>query len=259
MSISGASGVADLEYGAFYIPSISVIYLSHYVSLPYTFEILGVYLFTVHSNLVTPLFLLTLIGGLVKHGMTLSIYGPAGARENPKNPGTVLYQKIALIFFKAPKERPEHLHEYSDRIGSVLDEIRSASTLGRLTFYIKTITRIPFIWLPYTIHSIVGVLSIPVLLQVIKSGDFKLIGAILLIAQFVILLRPIVFGRFASVVDPDSAKWLYVPEHRKSPRLHESDEIEFEHQPNWLEEIHTTVEEIEEKENTDDVPNDFSK
>lgn len=187
MSVGPVKDLANIEYGGFYIPVASWLFI---------------YQQTRNFDFIIFL-MITVLGAVIWHSIFRSIFGAEGPRKNPKKRLAVAGYSLALMYKREPGGNPNSLDELGDRI-------RASFTIRRgIRFAIFSF--VCFGYIALTLYSI-----IPLYEMSINSGS--LIGGVLLLSQIIFILQGFIVKRVAPVVPPESFEWGFVPEFR---RLHE--------------------------------------
>jgi hypothetical protein len=246
MSGALAKNIADLQYGGLYLPLFTLFYLFDKLQFPYAIVVLDHRLATISTTTFQILFGITFVGALVKHGLNRSIYGPEGPLQNPKNPWTVRYQKAALTFHSSPSRCPATYDDMIaigassvERVETILEYFIEGTIVQRILVcwhIFKSVLRTVVILVSRPIYTAVVFGSIVLLYDLVVSTNVDYLGAGLFISQTAFFFGAILLNWFPSVVPTDSARWVFVPEYRKSPDLYDKDEIEFEYDPRGLQE-----------------------
>jgi len=222
--------IADLQYGGFYIPIFSLAYIQEQFLLPVELPFPVLEIMITSSNFGGFL-LIAGFGALIEHGINRSIFGPGGALKNPKNPWVVKWHKILFLVKPEPGVFPESREDLEEKIGSSVEYFESCSSYKKAKLLFTRGVRVVLFGGAGILFSLLVFSLTAFFLLEAYRGSLDYLGYILIIAQVVFFFGSNILGRFPSVVNPDAAPWIYVPEYKKSKILKNRDEIEFEYDP----------------------------
>lgn len=222
--------IADLQYSGFYIPVFTLAYIYERFTLPVELP-LPLIEIVISSGNFGLFFIVALVGALVEHGMSRAIFGPGGPLQNPKNAWVVRWHKMLFLWKSNPGLFPQSLKELEKKFYNTLDRFEEATIVEKGVYLIRTGLRGILFGGAVVLFTTLTFLLTAFLLIEGLAGSLDYIGLILLITQLVFFFGSHVLGRFASVVSPDAARWLFVPEYKKAQMLNDRDEIDFAYDP----------------------------
>lgn len=228
--MAGFPNLSDLKYGGFYIPVFSLAYIQDEFILPVNlpFPIFDIIIST--GNLGHFL-ALAVFGGLIEHGINRAIFGPGGAVQNPKNAWIVRWHKLLFLAKPAPGLFPESPEDLIEKIDTSTEAFLDLKPAQKAVFALSRGIRLLVIGGAVVLFTmLVYSLTVFFLLQALR-GTLGYLGLVLALSQLIFFFGSTVLGQFASVVKPDAARWLFVPEYQKSRILKNREEIEFEYDP----------------------------
>lgn len=195
MSVRAIRDVANIQYGGLYIPIASWFYIyKQDPSQPAFYSI--------------PI---VLLGATIAHSTLYSIFGPEGPRAHPKKDLTVVGYSLALFYVKNPGSNPDTIDEFYDRLFNAFSLHRAIRF-----FVFFCISAVYFI---LTLYSFVP------LYHLTTAGD-SLIPGILLLTQTIFIVQGVMMNRFANVLSPEEAEWIWVPEFRRLKEIYSEEEYE---------------------------------
>lgn len=193
MSVRAIRDAANIQYGGLYIPIASWFYI--YQQNP---SQLAFY--------ATPI---VLIGATLTHSILYSIFGPEGPRAHPKKDLAVVGYSLALLYTKNPGGTPDTVDEFYDRLFNA--------------FTIRRAIRFAVFLCISAAYIILTFYSFKPLYELAKTSE-TLIPGILLLTQTVFVVQGMMMNRFANVLPPEEAEWVWVPEFRRNHETHSEEE-----------------------------------
>lgn len=218
MSAVSVKDIANIRFGGFYIPVVSWLFIYTETGNRDFLPVLGI----------------VLVGATIWHGIYRSIFGYEGPEVHPKKRVIVAGYFLALLLVENPGRNPDTVDELLERIKGVLSirrAVRFSLMFSVSIFYIIA-----------TLYSLKPLYGLAISSNSLPAG-------ILLLAQIVFLLQGIIFNRFASVVPPGAAEWVWVPEFRRiQEEFGESEEYDspFKDPPLILDDIHEQIADLKE-------------
>lgn len=193
MSVRSVQDIATIQYGGLYIPIASWFYIYQQTQ----------------SRLALYSLPLVVLGATIAHGIFQSIYGPEGPKKHPKKRLTAAGYSLALMYTKSPGGNP-------DSVDELIDRIAGAFTLRRALRFIL-FSAISIVYVLLTGYSL-----LPLYQLSMEVGN--LVAGALFLSQSVFIIQGIVMNRFASVLPPEEAEWVWVPEYRRVTEVYTEDE-----------------------------------
>lgn len=193
MSVRAIQDVANIQYGGFYIPVAGWFYIHQQNPSQLAFFSIGI----------------VLLGATLTHSVLHSIFGPEGPQVHPKKDLTVVMYSFALLFTKNPGGNPDTINEFNERLSSA--------------FSIRRAIRFAVFLCIGVAYIILALYSFVPLYRLTVAGD-SLIPGILLLTQAIFILQGVMMNRFANVLPPKEAEWVWVPEFRRVKEVYSEDE-----------------------------------
>lgn len=193
MSIRAIRDVANIQYGGFYIPIASWFYI--YQQKPGELAFFSI--------------VIVLLGATLVHSVFYSIFGQEGPQVHPKKDLAVVGYSLALLYTKNPGSNPDTIEEFFQRLSNAFSIRRS------VRFVVLLCLGAAYIIL--TFYSFAPLYPLAI------SGD-SLIPGILLLTQTIFILQGVMMNRFANVLPPKEAEWIWVPEFRRVKEVYSEDE-----------------------------------
>lgn len=197
--------IADLKYGALYLPSLIYAYLV-FRPVPPTFELLGATL--PHPNLYPWATILTLFLAVYIHNVGIAIFGHGGPPKNPKLTNIVLFHLIELIW---PVPLDDWKMERFESNREMLQEL--ADSLEGRSWWRDVILATTF-----TLFLLAGYLlfyySIFPLTYYILYGSADLVGGLLWLGLAIFYIDGHISESFPPVGDSDAAAKLNQAEYK---------------------------------------------
>ena len=227
--MAGLPNIATIQYGGLYIPVFTMAYIRESVGLPVILPIPYIEPVIDTGNFGL-WFAVVLFGALVNHGVTRSIFGLGGALQNPKSPSIVRWYRTVLFWKSRPGLYPNSISNAKEKVQS------SVESFFALPCWRMAITAL---WrcvrgISFSVSSLlysVMVLGTTILLLIKGTqGELDYLGLLLATSQTAFFYGSIIHGRFPSVVEPEAARWINVPEYLKADILKERGDIEIEHE-----------------------------
>ncbi|WP_152420729.1 hypothetical protein [Haloferax sulfurifontis] len=184
MSVQAIRDVANIQYGGFYIPVAGWFYIYQQNPTQLAFFSIGA----------------VLLGATLVHSVLYSVFGPEGPQVHPKKDLTVIGYSLALLYTKNPGSNPDTIDEFGERLSSALS--------------IRRTIRFVVLLCIGAAYVILALYSFAPLYQLTVAGD-SLIPGILLLTQTIFILQGVMMNRFANVLPPNEAEWVWVPEYRR--------------------------------------------
>jgi len=195
MSIHSIRDVANIQYGGFYIPVASWLYIYYQTQSQLAFYSLPI----------------IILGATLTHGIMHSIFGPKGPQTHPKKNLAVVGYFLALFYTKEPGGTPDTIDEFHQRLCDAFTIRRS------IRFLLFSIIAVAYTLLMF--YSIIPLYELSV-------GGGNLIASVLLVTQTVFIVQGVMMNRFANVLPPDEAEWVWVPEYRRLYVVYSEEEYE---------------------------------
>jgi hypothetical protein len=235
--MAGIPNIADLRYSGLYLPLFTLAFIRDEMGLPQAVPIIQEYmpmdLILSDSNFPI-IFSITLLGCVISHGTKRSIFGTEAAKMNPKNKWVVRWYQALLYWKPRPGRFPDSPDDLPDKIDSSVSWFQNLTPIEKIIASFLRLTRFTVFYSSTAVTKIVAISTTLVLLGYFASGGSSYLGLILLVSQLVFFFGSLIFNRFPSVVPPQSAEWLYLPEYEKSEQMYEENDIEFRYQPEIL-------------------------
>lgn len=216
MSVRSVQDIATIQYGGLYIPIASWFYIYHQTQ----------------SSLALYSLPLVALGATIAHGILQCIYGPEGPRKHPKKQLTMTGYSLALMYTKSPGGNP-------DTIDEIFQRMEEAFTLCRALRFIL------FLAITISYVLLTGYSLWPLYQLSMETGN--LVAGALFLSQAVFIVQGIVMNRFASVLPPEEAEWVWVPEYRRVQEVFSEEkyeESEFRDPPLVFDDIRESLEEL---------------
>lgn len=195
MSISSIQDVANLQYGALYIPVASWFYIFHQTQAQTAYYALPV----------------VILGATITHGIFYSIFGYEGPKHHPKKTFTFVSYSLALMYTRNPGGNPDTIEEFYNRLYD--------------SFKVRRGIRFVVLLTVTTIYILLTVYSLKPLYELSTTGS-NLIAGVLFLTQTIFLIQGRMMNRFAHVLPPEEAEWVWVPEYRRVNEVYSEDEYE---------------------------------
>lgn len=193
MSVQALRDVANIQYGGFYIPIASWFYLYQQNQTQLAFFSIAI----------------VLLGATLVHSVLNSIFGPEGPQVHPKKDLAVVGYSLALLYTKNPGDNPDTIDEFYKRLSNA--------------FAIHRAIRFAVLLCIGAAYIILTFYSFAPLYRLAIAGD-SLIPGILLLTQTIFILQGVMMNRFANVLPPKEAEWVWVPEFRRIKEVYAEDE-----------------------------------
>lgn len=193
MSVRALRDVANIQYGGFYIPIAGWFYV--YQQKP--------------SQLAFFSIAIVLLGATLAHSIFYTIFGPEGPQAHPKKDLTVVGYSLALLYTKNPGSNPDTIDEFCERLFNAFSVRRA------IRFVVFLCIGAAYIILTFY--------SFAPLYRLAITGE-TLIPGILLLTQTVFILQGVMMNRFANILPPKEAEWVWVPEFRRFKEIYSEDE-----------------------------------
>lgn len=216
MSVRAFRDAANIQYGGLYIPIASWLYIFQQTPSQVAFY-------------ATPI---VLLGATLTHSVLYSIFGPEGPQTHPKKDLTVVGYSLALLYTKNPGGTPDTVNEFYDRLFNAFTFRRG------IRFAVFLCLGAAYIILTFYSFAPLYRLSI--------AGE-TLVPSILLLTQTVFIVQGFMMNRFANVLPPEEAEWVWVPEFRRNEEVYSEEDYpdnEYRDPPlifndfnEWLEEL----------------------
>lgn len=193
MSVRTIRDVANIQYGGFYIPIASWFYI--YQQNPNQLAVFSI--------------AIVLLGATLGHSVLYSIFGPDGPQVHPKKDLAVVGYSLALLYTKNPGSNPDTIDEFYERLSNA--------------FSIQRAVRFGVLLCIGVSYIVLTVYSFAPLYRLAIAGE-SLIPGILLLTQTIFVIQGVMMNRFANVLPPKEAEWVWVPEFRRVKEVNSEDE-----------------------------------
>lgn len=219
MSVSTIRDVANIQYSGLYIPVASWFYIYHQTESRLAFYAIPI----------------TLLGATIAHGIFVSIFGHEGPRIHPKKDLAVVGYSLGLMYTKSPGGTPDTMDEFYQRLYDAFTVRRGIRFTAMLT--------ISILFVVFSLYSLIPLYKISA-----NGGD--LLAGVLLLTQLIFIIQGVMMNRFASVLPPEEAEWVWVPEYRRVKEFYTEEEYpvsEYRDPPLIFEDFHEWMKELREE------------
>lgn len=226
MSVRAIRDAANIQYGGLYIPIASWFYI--YQQNP--------------SQLAFYATTIVLLGATLAHSVLYSTFGPEGPRAHPKKDLAVVGYCLALLYTKNPGGNPDTVDEFYDRLFNA--------------FTIRRAIRFAVFLCLGAAYIILTFYSFKPLYELATTSE-TLIPGILLLTQTVFVVQGVMMNRFANVLPPEEAEWVWVPEFRRTKEVYSEEEYpdhEYRDPPLIFNDFNEWMEELKSPSSTEQLP-----